>query len=122
MFCKFCANEIDENVIICPRCGKQVAELKIDDSNYKQVIINNSASSSASTESPVVTQTSKVPREKNKWIAFLLCLLLGYIGAHKFYEGKIIFGIIYILTLGFWGIGILIDLVLILLKPNPYYV
>ena len=67
-------------------------------------------------------QTSKVPREKNKWIAFLLCLLLGYIGAHKFYEGKIIFGIIYILTLGFWGVGILIDLILILLKPNPYYV
>ena len=79
MFCKFCANEIDENVIICPRCGKQVAELKIDDSNYKQVIINNSASSSASTESPVVTQTRKVPRKKNKWITFLLYLLLVYI-------------------------------------------
>ena len=29
MFCKFCANEIDENVVICPRCGKQVSELKI---------------------------------------------------------------------------------------------
>ena len=79
MFCKFFANEIDENVIICPRCGKQVAELKIDDSNYKQVIINNSESSSASTEYPVVTQTRKVPRKKNKWITFLLYLLLVYI-------------------------------------------
>ena len=26
---------------------------------------------------------------KNKWVAFLLCLLLGYLGAHYFYVGKI---------------------------------
>ena len=32
MYCKHCANEIDEDVIICPKCGKQVQELKREDS------------------------------------------------------------------------------------------
>ena len=31
-------------------------------------------------------------------------------------------GIIYILTLGFLGIGIFIDFLILLGKPNPYYV
>ncbi len=57
---------------------------------------------------------------KNKWIAFLLCLFLGVIGAHKFYEGKILMGIIYLCTGGLFGIGMIIDLILILLKPENY--
>ncbi len=28
MFCKFCGNKIDEEVVVCPKCGKQVKELK----------------------------------------------------------------------------------------------
>ena len=26
---------------------------------------------------------------KNKWVSFFLCLFFGYLGIHKFYEGKI---------------------------------
>lgn len=59
---------------------------------------------------------------RNKWISFLLCILLGYIGAHKFYEGKILFGLIYLFTFGIFGIGVLVDAIILLLKPNPYYV
>ncbi len=59
---------------------------------------------------------------KDKWMAFALCFFLGYLGIHKFYEGRIAMGIIYIFTVGFWGIGCLVDLILILCKPNPYYV
>lgn len=58
---------------------------------------------------------------KNKWITFLLCLFFGCLGIHKFYEGKILFGIVYLLTMGFAGIGVLIDLIIILFKPNPYF-
>lgn len=58
---------------------------------------------------------------KNKWITFLLCLFLGCFGIHKFYEGKILFGIVYLLTMGFAGVGVLIDLIIILFKPNPYF-
>ena len=61
-------------------------------------------------------------REKNKWVAVLLCLFLGFFGAHKFYEGKIGMGILYIFTVGLFGFGVIIDLIVLLLKPNPYYV
>ena len=37
-------------------------------------------------------------------------------------ERKAGMGILYIFTLGLFGIGALIDLINILLKPNPYYV
>lgn len=31
-------------------------------------------------------------------------------------------GILYLLTLGLCGIGVVVDLIVILTKPNPYYV
>ena len=50
-------------------------------------------------------------------IAFLLCLFGGIIGLHRFYCGKIISGVVYILTFGGgFGIGCLVDLILILCK------
>ena len=61
-------------------------------------------------------------RPKNKWVSFFLCLFFGMIGAHKFYEGKVGTGILYLFTLGLCGIGWVIDTITILLKPNPYYV
>lgn len=61
-------------------------------------------------------------RPISKWVSFVLCLLLGYYGIHKFYEGRIAMGVVYLLTGGLFGIGWLVDIILILLKPDPYYV
>ena len=58
---------------------------------------------------------------KSKWVSFFLCLFLGYLGIHKFYEGRILLGILYICTGGLFGIGIIVDLVILFFKPNPYY-
>lgn len=57
---------------------------------------------------------------KNKWIAFLLCLFLGCFGVHKFYEGRILLGIVYLCTGGLCGVGVIIDLIILFFKPNPY--
>ncbi len=59
---------------------------------------------------------------KNKWVALLLCFFLGEFGAHKFYEGKILMGVLYLFTLGLFGIGVLVDFIILLFKPNPYSV
>jgi hypothetical protein len=58
---------------------------------------------------------------KNKRAAFFLCLFLGVLGTHKFYEGKILLGILCICTGGLLGIGIIFDLISMFFKPNPYY-
>ena len=58
---------------------------------------------------------------KNKWVSFLLCLFIGVFGAHKFYEGKLLLGVLYLCTAGLFGIGIVFDLIVLFFKPNPYY-
>lgn len=55
---------------------------------------------------------------KSKWVSLLLCLFLGWLGAHRFYERKIPTGILYLCTLGLLGIGWIFDIWLLLIKPN----
>jgi len=47
---------------------------------------------------------------KSKGVAYLLWFFLGIFGAHKFYLENIGIGILYLFTLGVFGIGWLIDL------------
>lgn len=61
-------------------------------------------------------------KPKDKYVALLLCGLFGYFGAHKFYEGKYLVGIVYLCTMGLFGIGWIIDIFKILGRPRYYYV
>ncbi len=47
---------------------------------------------------------------KDKFIAYLLLIFVGYLGIHRFYINKIGTGIIYLLTGGLFGFGIIYDL------------
>ncbi len=53
--------------------------------------------------------------EKKLLPAFLLCFFLGFLGAHRFYVGKTGTGILWLITLGIGGIGVLVDLIIMLL-------
>ena len=85
----------------------------------KKIKINDTKSNEYPTQT--LTEIEKT-KEINKWTSFWLCLFLGIFGVHKFYEGKIGMGILYICTLGLFGIGWIVDLIIILTKTNPYYV
>ncbi|MCI9642252.1 MAG: TM2 domain-containing protein [Eubacterium sp.] len=116
-FCKHCGAKIPEDAVLCTSCGRQVEEIKQNAAAQPNIIINND-----NINTNTNTVVAGMGRAKNKWVAFALCFFLGFLGAHKFYEGKIVLGILYIFTVGFFGIGVLIDLISILCKPNPYYV
>lgn len=112
-FCQHCGQKIPKDAVICTYCGRQVEELK---NSQSQVIINN-------TNTNVNKNINQgYGKTKNKWVALLLCIFLGFLGAHKFYEGKILLGIVYLFTCGLFGIGLIADFFSLLFKPNPYCV
>ena len=51
--------------------------------------------------------------EKSFVAVLILCVLLGSLGIHRFYAGRVVTGILMILTLGGLGIWTLIDLIMI---------
>ena len=51
---------------------------------------------------------------KSRLVALLLCLFLGELGIHRFYVGKVGTGILWLCTGGIFGIGFLIDLIMII--------
>ena len=52
--------------------------------------------------------------QEKRLVALILCKFFGLFGAHRFYVGKTTSAIFQILTLGGFGIWMLIDLILIL--------
>ena len=110
-FCIFCGEKIAHDAVVCTKCGRQVEEVG---GKSGQIVINNIANQQA--------VSSHKPRLLNKWVAFCLCLFLGLLGGHKFYEGKIGTGILYLCTGGLFMIGWLIDIFNLLGKSNPYTV
>ena len=50
---------------------------------------------------------------QSRLVALLLCIFLGYFGVHRFYVGKIATGVIWLLTGGLFGIGYIVDIVMI---------
>lgn len=120
-FCKHCGEKIPEDAILCTKCGRQVEELKKSGSD--QIIINNNNNASSSSSAAAVAVAGLgYGRPKNKWVALTLCICLGFLSAHKFYEGKAGTGILYLLTFGLFFIGVIIDIFNILSKPTIYYV
>lgn len=119
IFCSTCGEKIAKTAISCPHCGAPVAQ----NQQQQQIVINNS-NSNVNTNQNVSQHFYGVggKKPKNKWTALILCVLLGWMGAHKFYEGRIGMGILYVLTIGFFFIGWAIDVIALLLKPTYYYV
>ena len=114
--CKKCGERIHADAVVCPKCGCQVEQMA---NNQPNIVINNTNENvNANTNVNAIAGVRMV----NKWVAFFLCLFLGFLGAHKFYEGKIGMGILYLFTCGLFGIGWFVSLISILTKPNPYAV
>ncbi len=48
----------------------------------------------------------------NSLVIFLVCVFFGMLGLHRFIQGKIFTGILWLITLGLLGIGYFVDIVI----------
>lgn len=123
--CENCgANEFieEDDVYVCAYCNSRFSNpaARADrEVHFNDLYAPEPEPYTPPTQAPAPIQTGN---EKNKWVSLCLCIFLGVYGVHKFYEGKIGMGLIYLFTGGLCGIGWIVDLIVLLLKPNPYYV
>lgn len=141
-FCKNCGNKIIDGAEFCTECGAKITV--INDNEYSRPMSEKQCPQCGEKMpddmfyclncgyqflnkdeelSDVIHRVQRLQGTwKNKWISLVLCVFLGFFGAHKFYEEKILAGIIYLFTLGLFGIGWIVDIIRLAFKPNPYRV
>ena len=83
-YCSKCGHMVHESAYICPQCGAPRGAIHDADVS---------------------------PR--SRLVALLLCLFFGALGVHRFYVGKIGTGVLWLLTVGLLGIGVLVDFIMI---------
>jgi hypothetical protein len=101
--------------------------LVVSDSEMAQTLSTVGAVEHASATADPATTAPRAPSSAPAWERrsegdsdytrlpiFLLCLLFGWLGVHRFFIGKIGTGILMLLTLGALGIWVVVDLILIL--------
>lgn len=98
-FCTSCGASIDKRAQYCPKCGAK----QVTDFNNQTNTMNDNQ--------------EKIGTVNKQWlITIILCVLVGEIGVHRFYNGKITSGIFELLTFGGFGIWYLIDIITIVLE------
>lgn len=118
--CKNCASKIPVEAKICPTCGakfEETIQVEVQEEPYEKDRYQE--------EPKQDTQTNPFGFQKHgpfyKWLTLVLAIFLGWLGVHKFYERKWIMGALYMVTGGFCGIGIILDILVLLGKPTVYY-
>lgn len=89
VYCSRCGGVMGATDRFCHACGWEVG-----------------SSEAPRTPSPVVN-----PSDRNRLTALLLCIFLGWVGAHRFYVGKVGTGLIWLFTFAFLGVGVIYDLI-----------
>lgn len=102
-YCSECAEIIKEKAEICPKCG-----------------VRQKTSISSATTTATEALAKKTASGRNKWIAIIIALFLGFLGGHKFYLGQKGLGIVYLLFCwtGIPALVTLVDIVLLLLMND----
>ena len=99
----------------CPNCGySTLSRGPATRSQPVQPAVVQQVTVQTAPQPRFVTPAAPVVSEKSRAAALILLLLVGWLGVHRFYVGKIFSGILYLLTFGFVGVGLLVDLIMLL--------
>lgn len=92
MYCNKCGRQFEGN--FCPNCGA-------------------GAQNTYSTQPQTQANFNEQHSDRDWLVTLILSIVLGHLGAHRFYCGKIGTGIVWLLTGGCFLIGYIVDLVTI---------
>lgn len=95
LFCPRCGAEMDAADIFCGACGWRLDQAAdpAAAAGGARVVVN--------------------PSDLNRLTTLLLCFFLGWLGAHRFYAGKIGTAALFLVTGGFLFVGVIYDCVMI---------
>src|SRR6266851_6602254 len=81
--CQRCGHELLSDAVFCARCGEP-----LEGDRHTP---------------PAISEEWEEASDRSRLVALLLCVLLGYLGVHRFYVGKIGTGILWLMTGGMFG-------------------
>lgn len=104
---------------ICSYCGRPFCSECLVSIDGKIVCKDdvNHVYQNAKSQAPPITHVSNFNYNygnispKSRTVALILCILIGEIGIHRFYTGKVGTGILYLCTAGLCGIGWIYDII-----------
>ena len=101
----------ERTAVACPNCGGSKISFSRESTATRGV--HKTVALCKSCGNTWVTSRDVPVSPRNRIVALMLCIFLGYFGAHQFYVGKRSTGWLYVFTIGLFGIGWILDIVLL---------
>ena len=106
IICNRCGAAMPADALYCLNCGSQFNSTATVADDFKAI-------------QKSIRRNARLGGEKRKkWVAMLLCIFFGWLGIHRFYEGKIATGILWMLSAGCVGIGWFCDIIYTAMTPS----
>lgn len=114
--CEYCGSLVPDDKNKCDACGAwcaQEAEKTAQIPSSAPIVPQSPADNAKNNVG--TTSDGKFISNKgvlNSLVIFLVCVFFGMLGLHRFIQGKIFTGILWLITLGLLGIGYFADIVI----------